>query len=134
MASRSARTRRRAIARGCAKRFTARSGTSPRIDFLIGRLREGELDAETRAILRLGLYQLFHMRAPSHAVVNETVELAGRTRGLINAILRRALREKDSLDRALASAPDEVRLAHPAFLIRRWENQFGREARSRSAR
>jgi len=47
------------------------------IDFLIGRLRDGEVDAETRAILRLGLYQLFHMRAPSHAVVNETVELAG---------------------------------------------------------
>src|SRR6187399_3087017 len=97
------------------------------IDFLIGRLRDGEVDAETRAILRLGLYQLFHMRAPSHAVVNETVELAGRTRGLINAILRRALREKDSLERALASAPDEVRLAHPAFLIQRWEKQFGRE-------
>jgi 16S rRNA (cytosine967-C5)-methyltransferase len=98
------------------------------LDFLIARLREGEVDHETRAILRLGLYQLFHMRAPSHAVVNETVELAGRTRGLVNAILRRALRERNALDAALAAAPDEVRLDHPAFLIERWEKQFGREA------
>ncbi len=98
------------------------------LDFLIARLREGQLDGDTRAILRLGLYQLFHMRAPSHAVVNETVELAGRTRGLVNAILRRALRERDALEAALAAAPDDVRLAHPAFLIQRWEKQFGREA------
>ena len=33
-----------------------------RLDFLIERLREGTIDAETRAVLRLGLYQIFHMR------------------------------------------------------------------------
>jgi len=98
------------------------------LDFFVDRLRQGELDSNTRAILRLGFFQLFHMRAPAHAVVNETVDLAGRARGLVNAILRRALREQLNLELALQSAPDDVRLSHPDFLVRRWEEQFGREA------
>jgi 16S rRNA (cytosine967-C5)-methyltransferase len=98
------------------------------LDFFIDRLRQGELDATTRAVLRLGFFQLFHMRAPAHAVVNETVDLASRARGLVNAILRRALREQLDLELALQSAPDAIRLSHPEFLIRRWEEQFGRGA------
>jgi 16S rRNA (cytosine967-C5)-methyltransferase len=98
------------------------------LDFLMKRLSKGELDGDTRAVLRLGLYQLFHMRIAPHAAVNETVNVAGRAGALVNAVLRRALREKDTLDAALAAAPDAVRLSHPEFLIRRWEAQFGREA------
>lgn len=98
------------------------------LDFFIDRLRQGELDGTTRAILRLGFFQLFHMRAPAHAVVNETVELANKARGLVNAILRRALREQMELELALQQAPDSIRLAHPEFLIKRWETQFGRKA------
>src|SRR5687768_7600105 len=45
------------------------------LDFLIAQLREGEIDAETRAVLRLGLYQLFHTRIPVWAAVKETVAL-----------------------------------------------------------
>jgi 16S rRNA (cytosine967-C5)-methyltransferase len=97
-------------------------------DFVIDRLRQGDLDPDTRAVLRLGVYQLFHMRDASHAVVNETVSEAGRARGMVNAILRRVLREKADLDAALATAPDSVRLSHPDFLIVRWTKQFGREA------
>jgi 16S rRNA (cytosine967-C5)-methyltransferase len=98
------------------------------LDFFIDRLRRGELDANTQAVLRLGFFQLFHMRAPAHAVVNETVDLAGRARGLVNAILRRALREQLDLELALESAPDAIRYSHPDFLISRWEQQFGRDA------
>src|ERR1700761_5651668 len=72
-----------------------------RLDFLIGQLRQGHLDDNTRAVLRLGLYQIFHLRTAPHAAVNETVSLAGRARGLVNAILRRALREQDSLEAAV---------------------------------
>ena len=75
------------------------------LDFLISRLREGTVDANTRAVLRLGLYQIFHMRTPPHAAVNETVDLGGRARGLVNAVLRRALREKAALEDALAARP-----------------------------
>jgi 16S rRNA (cytosine967-C5)-methyltransferase len=98
------------------------------IDFFIDRLRQGSLDPDVRGILRSGMYQLFHLRTPPHAVVNETVSLAGHARGLVNAILRRALREKEALLAALARASDAIRWSHPEFLIRRWEQQFGRDA------
>jgi 16S rRNA (cytosine967-C5)-methyltransferase len=99
------------------------------LDFLIGELRGGgALDKQTRQVLRLGLYQIFHLRTPPHAAVNETVELAGAARGLVNAILRRALREQKELEQKLAAAPLEVTTSHPDFLLRRWEAQYGREA------
>src|SRR5882757_5060991 len=83
-----------------------------RLDFLIARLRDGRLDPEARAVLRLGLYQIFHMRTAAHAAVNETVDLAGHARGLVNAILRRALREKESLETALNNAGPAVAMSH----------------------
>ena len=97
------------------------------LDFFISQLRDGGLDEEAHAILRLGLYQLFYMRVPEHAVVNESVTLAGRARGLVNAILRRAIRERAELERALASAPETMRWSHPSFLIERWIAAYGRE-------
>ncbi|MHA3773174.1 16S rRNA (cytosine(967)-C(5))-methyltransferase RsmB [Verrucomicrobiota bacterium sgz303538] len=98
------------------------------LDFFIGQLREGNIDPETRTLLRLGLYQIFHTRIAPHAAVNETVALGGRTRGVVNAVLRRALRERDKLEVALAEAPPAVRTSHPEFLIERWNEQFGPEA------
>lgn len=102
-----------------------------RLDFLIERLRDGALEGDTRAVLRLGCYQIFHMRTAAHAAVNETVELGGRARGLVNAVLRRALREKDALDAALDAAPLATRASHPDFLIERWVAAFGPGATER---
>ena len=68
------------------------------------------------------------MRTAPHAAVNETVDLAGRARGLINAILRRALREKEALEKSLAEASPAIATSHPEFLIARWEAAFGPEA------
>ena len=97
------------------------------LDFLIGQLRDGDIDDETREVLRLGLYQIFHMRTADHAAVNETVNLGGRARGLVNAILRRALREKPQLEARLANAEPAVRLSHPDFVLARWTEAFGVE-------
>jgi len=99
-----------------------------RLDFLIAKLRDGLIDPETRAVLRLGLYQIFHMRTPAHAAVNETVALSKRAGGLVNAVLRRALREQPALERALDEAPLAVRASHPEFLVDRWRAIFGAEA------
>ena len=100
-----------------------------RLDFLIGELRgRGSLDATTRAVLRLGLYQLFELRTAPHAAVHETVALAGHARGLVNAILRRALREKEALEGRLEAAAPAVRTSHPSLLLERWTAQFGAEA------
>ena len=101
------------------------------LDFLIQQLREGSLDDSTRQVVRLGLYQIFMMRIPHHAAVNETVNLAKQARGLVNALLRRSIREMDSLQQRIAAAPLNVRFSHPAYLIQRWERQFGEESTRR---
>ena len=68
------------------------------LDAWIDHLRDGGgLEDDAREWLRIGLVQLHIMGMPDHAAVNETVALAGRARGLVNAVLRRSLREKESL-------------------------------------
>lgn len=106
------------------------------IEHFTGRAR-GRLDAPVRRALRLGLYQLrFLTRVPPSAVVNESVNLAYRSRvssaaGFINAVLRRALKEPQ-YDPAQALADPTERLAvetsHPRWLIERWTKAFGRDA------
>lgn len=59
-----------------------------------------KLSSHTLNILRLGLCQLLHMKKlPDFAAVNESVRLAKNNgeRGLVNAVLRRVARERDSL-------------------------------------
>ena len=99
-----------------------------KLDFIVAQLRNGATDPQTLALLRLGLYQIFHMRTAPHAAVNETVNLATHARGLVNAILRRALREKDALLAALDAASPAVAMSHPQFLLDRWTKTFGATA------
>lgn len=95
------------------------------LDFLIGKLREEESDIRTRQALRIGIYQLLQTRIPEHAAVNETVDISGRSRAVVNAVLRRYLREEKTLRAHLESASLGVRLSHPEVLVRRWTRQFG---------
>ncbi len=95
------------------------------LDFLIGKLREEEPDGRTMQALRVGLYQLLRTRIPQHAAVNETVNTAGRSRAVVNAVLRRYLREEKELLKILDGAPVGVRLSHPEMLVARWTRQFG---------
>ena len=51
------------------------------------------IDPQVRAVLRLGAYQLLHMRVPAHAAVHSTVDLARdvaghKVVGFVNAVLR----------------------------------------------
>lgn len=99
-----------------------------RLDCVIGWLRSGDLDVETRNLLRSGLYQMLHLRIPPHAAVFETVALSNRSRGLVNAVLRRAAREQDAIESRLQDEPLGVRESHPDFLIERWIARFGGES------
>ena len=99
------------------------------LDFWIALLRSGSLDADSRDLLRVGLYQLLVLRTPSHAAVFETVQLAGRrNRPLVNAVLRSAVRRIAELQRAADDAPLATRASHPDFLVERWILNFGSEA------
>ncbi len=89
-------------------------------------LRKGKLGAEERRLLALGLYQILLMRVPDHAAVNETVGLArGRARPVINAVLRRATRERDGLLAAAEAMPPADRYSIPDHLFDRWADAFG---------
>ena len=95
------------------------------LDFWIAKLRSEPVDSRARDILRLGLYQVLLIETAAHAAVFETVELApSGVRSLINAILRRALREKDALTKAADNQPLPIRFSTPEFLIERWSRQF----------
>ena len=98
------------------------------LDFWIGGLSSHRhLDHRTRWVLRLGLAQLLLTGVAPHAAVNSTVAIAGRASGLVNAVLRRADREREQLMTAAADQPLEVRTSHPQFLVDRFERQFGEQ-------
>lgn len=108
------------------------------LDWVLGQYSRrpvAALSPLARNILRLGTYQILFMdRVPDSAAVNESVNLARRYghSGIVkfvNGVLRNLVRGKD-----LLSYPDPeenpvenitLRYSHPAWLVRRWLDQFG---------
>ncbi|MBN8531464.1 MAG: MFS transporter [Alphaproteobacteria bacterium] len=100
-------------------------------DHIIASYLEKPLPAKNRHaqdVLRLGLCQLLILETPPHAAVAETVELCARAgfapmKGLVNALLRRAEREKSSLltQRAQDSGASFV----PPWLWESWKTAYG---------
>jgi 16S rRNA (cytosine967-C5)-methyltransferase len=87
-----------------------------------------------KAVLWVGLYQLLFMdNVEEYAAINETVNAAkGHPNGpgaakMINAVLRRAQREKVGVLKDLENQPSHVRLSHPKFLMDRWVEIYGEE-------
>lgn len=96
----------------------------PRLAFIAQRLMEKPArtkDNDIFCLILLGLYQLFHMRTPDHAAVNETVATTRIlkkpwAKNLVNAVLRQALREREALQAAIQDEP-LARFAHPPWLM-----------------
>lgn len=85
----------------------------------------GSLDAEVRAVLRVGAFESLYARTKPHAVVHQGVEVAralklGRASGLVNAVLRKV---KMPTQMGVAEG-----LSHPAWLVDRWTRRYGEEA------
>jgi 16S rRNA (cytosine967-C5)-methyltransferase len=87
-------------------------------------------------VIQLGLYQLFFLRTPAHAAVNESVALA-RVRGgepeakFVNAVLRRAGREHDALLTKLEATREIqpwIYYSHPEWLWKRWAVRLGSDS------
>ncbi|GEP45397.1 RsmB/NOP family class I SAM-dependent RNA methyltransferase [Brevifollis gellanilyticus] len=97
------------------------------LDHWVDHLTNGRhLDHRTRWVLRIGLCQLMLLGVPSHAAVNETVATAGRASGLVNAVLRRAGREMNTLLAQRKDLPLAVAYSQPEYLIRRWIKIMGK--------
>ncbi len=99
---------------------------------LTGRPLE-RLDTPVLAALRLGLFELLYLGGTAeHAAVNESVELVKQERphaaGLVNAVLRRAVREGAAILAGLDdSSPEGAALLHsvPGWLASKWWDELG---------
>ena len=81
-----------------------------------------------QAVIRLGFTDLLLLETPPHAAVSSTVNLLGtratqRYRGMVNAVLRRADRERAAFTDTLRAQPA---LTH--WLADRWRAQWGEQA------
>ena len=101
------------------------------LDFWLERLVKGgtgRLQPVVLDILRLGLYQITQLdKIPPSAAVNEAVEqgkkyASRQAAGLINGVLRSALRQRDAL-----TPPEDlaIRFSHPRPLVELLEAQVG---------
>ena len=105
------------------------------LDFYLRQLLTGkikDLHPALRDILHLGLYQIYLMdKIPESAAVNESVELAKKycrrqrnASGLVNAVLRNAVRTKGSLKEPTSW---EDKYSHPGELINLLKAYVGKE-------
>ncbi|MDA0977179.1 MAG: 16S rRNA (cytosine(967)-C(5))-methyltransferase RsmB [Proteobacteria bacterium] len=87
---------------------------------------------DLRILIMAGLYSIDELNRPAHASVNAAVETTRQLKkawasGLVNAVLRRYLREKDAITQQVTNDSAEARLNHPAWLIdalaRSWPDQ-----------
>lgn len=112
------------------------------LDFLLDRhLKKAvdRLDLPVAIALRLGLYQLrFLHKIPTHAALNESVELVKSARkasaaSLVNAVLRKSVEETPRrVDEILpADMAEAERLAiiysHPTWLVEAWLARHGKD-------
>ncbi len=97
-------------------------------DSIVDRFVTSPPDDATRSVLRLGAYQLVFAGVPPHAAVGETVGLAPkRTRGFVNAVLRKVSR----LSVAEMAWPSEgARLSYPDWIVDRFRAELGDDATS----
>jgi 16S rRNA (cytosine967-C5)-methyltransferase len=91
---------------------------------LYSRPSRSGLDEDILCWLRIGAVQLLVLGTPPHAAVSATVEAhgPGRTRGLLNAVLRKVADHTDDPD-----LPLHIRYSHPRQLVARWVARYGRE-------
>ncbi|HET8875241.1 MAG TPA: 16S rRNA (cytosine(967)-C(5))-methyltransferase RsmB [Casimicrobiaceae bacterium] len=99
------------------------------LDAIVGRLaRKPIADPLLRTLVAVALYQLEHTRAPPFAVVDRAVAAAGdavrpAAKALVNALLRRYLRERDEVQCAIAQS-DVARWSYPQWWIERVRRDY----------
>lgn len=98
----------------------------PRLALLADKLLQKPFkaaDRDVEALLLVGLYQLLHTRIPAHAAIGETVACVDKLKksslkGLLNAVLRNAQRDHETLFAELERDP-VLHTAHPRWLQKR---------------
>lgn len=106
------------------------------LDFIRAHLAQRPPASRIEGVLLAGLYELLWMdNIQPYAVVDDLVEAAKVGSGVgagrfVNALLRRADREREDLRRLLSAQSPAVRWSHPDILADRWRARFGEAAAS----
>jgi 16S rRNA (cytosine967-C5)-methyltransferase len=106
------------------------------LDFVLGEAYHGDYDSmehRLQEILRLGLYELLFQSTPTHAAVDEYVELAKKALrpgagNLVNGVLRTIDRDREHIPTPNTGDDAEdlaVRYSHPTWMVRRWLDRYG---------
>lgn len=85
-------------------------------------------DQDIKCLLICGLYQLRELEVAEYAVINETVSAATAlkkpwAKGLVNAVLRNYLRNKQDIEQTIKDEPS-ISLSHPAWLLAEIRTQW----------
>jgi 16S rRNA (cytosine967-C5)-methyltransferase len=127
-------TRDRALAMRLSYGAIQRVATLDHVIETLGRRPPDALDLPVLTALRVGLYELLYGDgSPGYAVVDDAVELVKRGRcrhahGFVNALLRRAARERKELLAGLDDATPQgaaIAHSHPRWLADMWWAELG---------
>ena len=92
-----------------------------------------KISEDMALLMDMSIYQFLMMdKVPEYAIVNEAVEIAakkhkGKYKKMINAMLRRFLREGK---KEVIGTPEEVlsiETSHPLWIVQMWKSQYGWE-------
>lgn len=105
------------------------------LDYYLEPYLKGKIEPWVKTLLRMSLYQIVYLdRIPSHAVVHEAVEIAkrrghGGVASLVNGVLRSVQRSGVRSFNTIADPIEKISIetSHPAWMIKRWAEQFGLE-------
>ncbi len=104
-----------------------------RLEFALDLLIEKPLrnkDIDIKMLLLIGLYQVRTMRVSDHAAVSETVAAVGKktwAKGIVNAVLRQYLRDRQAIDAQIAS-DSNADSCHPLWLLTAIRQDWGQHS------
>jgi 16S rRNA (cytosine967-C5)-methyltransferase len=113
------------------------------LDKLIEKLTAKKIEKFDSAVvlaLRIGLYQLLFLdKIPDYSAINESVNLVQKAKktsakGLVNAVLRRATREKVELEFVDEIEKVSIETSHPRWILEKWIGELGFEETEKLAR
>lgn len=87
-------------------------------------------DADVKAIMWLGAYQLIHLNIPAHAAINETVSVTKKIKKawaskVVNAVLRKIA--DGAYNEPSAEACPSYHHKHPQWMVDAWTSTWGKD-------